>query len=165
MTIQGCSPYSVALFVLERAQAELILRSITKGTLPAVRLRAALDAPDVRTMAVHREREQRGRILGNAPPGRQPRQCRLQPRDAMRVIGQLFTILDVPAGPPRAAEGDADASGGGVGSLLRTTKTAPTRSPSSSAIQPRSHAASCVRIICAAIWRSPPARCVRCPPR
>ena len=38
-----------------------------------------------------------------------------QEQDAMRVIGQLFTILDVPAGPPRAAEGDAEAPGGGAG--------------------------------------------------
>lgn len=45
-----------------------------------------------------------------------PTSITAQEQDAMRVIGQLFTILDVPAGPPRAAEGDADASGGGVGS-------------------------------------------------
>lgn len=45
-----------------------------------------------------------------------PTSIAAQELDAMRVIGQLFTILDVPAGPPRAAEGDADASGGGVGS-------------------------------------------------
>ncbi|SQC30127.1 Uncharacterised protein [Rothia kristinae] len=31
----------------------------------------------------------------------------------MRVIGQLFTILDVPAGPPRAAEGDAETPAAG----------------------------------------------------
>ncbi|KTR78773.1 hypothetical protein, partial [Rothia kristinae] len=45
-----------------------------------------------------------------------PTSITAQEQDAMRVIGQLFTILDVPAGPPRAAEGDADASGSGAGS-------------------------------------------------
>ncbi|OAX60120.1 hypothetical protein A5N15_06395 [Rothia kristinae] len=44
-----------------------------------------------------------------------PTSITAQEQDAMRVIGQLFTILDVPAGPPRAAEGDAEAPGGGAG--------------------------------------------------
>lgn len=44
-----------------------------------------------------------------------PTSITAQEQDAMRVIGQLFTILDVPAGPPRAAEGDAETPGGGAG--------------------------------------------------
>ncbi len=44
-----------------------------------------------------------------------PTSITAQEQDAMRVIGQLFTILDVPAGPPRAAEGDAENPGGGAG--------------------------------------------------
>jgi len=63
----------IAAIRAEEAHAAPILHAITRRTLAAARLRAELDAPDVRTIAARLERERPGHVLGGTRPGPRPR--------------------------------------------------------------------------------------------